>query len=48
MSSIIVFKIDVPVDSHWELQFSNLGKGLKFEENDPPIPPLSEGWLWEG
>jgi len=36
-SIIIIIKIEVPLDSHWEFQFSNSEKGPKSEENDPQI-----------
>jgi len=29
-------KLRLPLDSHWELQFSNPDNGHKSEENDPP------------
>jgi len=42
LSIVIILKIEVsPIDSYWELQFSNPEKDPKSEENDP----LSEGWI---
>jgi len=41
---IIILKIEVSQDSHWEFQFSNPKTCFKSEENDPA--PLPEGWLW--
>ena len=35
--------MDVPLDSHWKLQFSNREKGPKSEENDACYH--WEGWL---
>ena len=35
-SIIIILKIEVLLDSHWELQFSIPEKGPKSEQNDPP------------
>jgi len=47
-SIITVFKTEVSLDSHWELQFSNPEKSPKSEKNDPHYqtgcgPGLREG-----
>jgi len=36
-SIIFILKIEVSLDSHWELQFSNPEKGPKLQENDPTL-----------